>query len=141
MKSWIIAAGAAAVIAPLVFWVFDRTSVLDYGPPGAVYLRPVEGQPEETLELHFDKITWLRRCPTYFHYYIIDADKKRSDYEPHHTHPEKLGPVQPKWRPFRVPALPKGEATIYPWANSECLPLGYWWPIRIDLPPIKFTVK
>ena len=142
MKLWKVCAVTFVVVAPLVFWVFDRSPVIDYGPPGSVYLTPTEVSPGDTIEIHFDHVTWYRNCPLFFRYYIIDSAGRRSDYEPHHTHPAKLGLVEPKWREFHVPNLPKGEARVYAWANAECLPLGYWWPISTPLlPAMRLVVK
>lgn len=131
---------AASILG--VFWVFDRSEVLDYGPEGAVRIVPADVEPDGQAKICFDQLKWKKICPSAFNYYIIDSEKRRTDYEPHAiTLPPFLpdGPIA-KCRPWKVPTLPAGDAIMMAWSTSNCAPWGGYWPIKTIVPTIRFKV-
>lgn len=83
----------------------------------SVYFYPETAAPGDVVQLHFDRVYWYTtkyRSELIFNVSCLVeverngdkiAEPQRIDFPPYPiSTPKDIGPVDPKWRPFRVPA-------------------------------------
>jgi hypothetical protein len=144
-----LACGCAAVW----YWGIN-TRAISYGTPDKTYFSPDVASPGQKVRLNFDGIIWFHLCPSELVYTATcEQDdprhpgqimNKRIDFPIYPiAMPNKVGPVESKWREFTVPdSCRSGLLTYRAFARSYCLP----WPldkhpVYAEPPVITLTVK
>lgn len=145
-----------AVVAVLVFiavslilWeVFYRGQVVDYGPPGNTFFVPARAVEGDTIMICFRQIEWKKPCLSTLETRITPTQGPALELEDYSikTPPEK-GQVKEKCRPWKVPSLggndengrpirQEGPAIVSGQVRSECTPLDHWRSIKTPMPSI-----
>lgn len=141
-----LAGALAFVVVVIGMWqFFFRHEVVSYGAPAKTYFNTARAVEGDAIELCFDDVVWYRVCPAWLVTHLTPARGPRLDLPTYRiSKPAEAGRVPPKCRKWVVPELgpqrSAGPAVLSGYAEFQCSPLDYWWPIRTPMPSVKIDI-
>jgi hypothetical protein len=147
----------AALLAMTGYWL-GREPPLRYEQQGENHFEPAEATPGQKIALYFRLIRWNRVCRAVIHERVKCVDPHppktaRVSVDSQHqvdvgvrTITLPAGPVvlENKSRDFFVPPADQcapGPAAYTATFEAICTPPDKWWPYRVNVEPIPFTVR